>query len=120
MRDGSAACAVTAVNLGETLDVLTRHMGWPVHEVEEKLRWLMLGGLAVIDVNDTIGLEAGRLHAGHYHRTRRPLSFADCVALAAASIRSEPLATSDPAIVSTAIDIGCAVIRLPDARGHRP
>ncbi len=120
LRDRSAACAVTAVNLGETLDVMIRHMGRAADEVEEKLRWLMLGGLGVIDVDERIGLEAGRLHAEHYHRTRRPLSFADCVALAAASIRSEPLATSDSAIVATAADIGCAVIPLPDARGVRP
>lgn len=95
-------------------------MGWPADEVEEKLRWLILGGLAVVAVDEAIGLAAGHLHAAHYHRTRRPLSFADCVALAAASIRAEALATSDPALVATAAEIGCATIPLPDARGLRP
>ena len=111
---------MTAVNLGETFDVLVRHMGWPPDEVEEKLRWLVLGGLVVVDVNEAIGVQAGHLHAQHYHRTERPLSFADCVALAAATTLSVALATSDPALVATARDIGCPVTPLPDARGNRP
>jgi PIN domain nuclease of toxin-antitoxin system len=111
---------VTAVNLGESLDVLSRHMGWPLDEVEEKLRWLIFGGLEVIEIDEQIGLEAGRLHAVHYHRTQRPLSLADCIALAAAAIRAEPLATADPALVATAAEISCAVVQLPDARGLRP
>lgn len=120
LRDPDGACAATAVNVAETLDVLVRHMGFDPDDVEEKLRWLTLGGLAILDVDEAIGIEAGRLHAVHYHRTRRPLSLADCVALAASLVRSEPLATSDPALAATARDVGVSVVGLLDARGHRP
>lgn len=108
------------MNLGEVLDVLTRVMGVPAEEVEEKIRWLIVGGLRVVEVDEATGLEAGRLHAVHYDRRVRPLSMADCVALAVAANRGEALATSDPAIVATAAEIGCAIVPLPDARGRRP
>jgi hypothetical protein len=35
LRDGSTACSITAINLGEALDVLTRVMGIPLDEVDE-------------------------------------------------------------------------------------
>lgn len=119
LRDPAAPCSITAVNLGESLDVLTRVMGIPLDDVEEKLRWLVVGGLEVIAVDEAIGLEAGRLHAEHYHRTKRPLSLADCVALASASLRAEPLATSDPALLATATEVGCPTHPLPDSHGNR-
>lgn len=120
LRDPSTACSITAIIRGEALDVLTRVMGIPLDEVEEKLRWLIVGGLAVVGIDEAIGLEAGRLHAEHYNRTRRPLTLADCAALAAASLRDEPLATSDPALIITAAEIGCATHPLPDTGGIRP
>ncbi len=100
--------------------MLVRHQGWPADEVEEKLRWLTLGGLTVVPVDEVVGLAAGRLHAAHYHRTQRPISLADCVALAIASAVGSRLATSDPALIATARETGCAVVPLPDARGRRP
>jgi predicted nucleic acid-binding protein len=111
---------VGALNLAEALDVLVRLQGWLVDEVEEKLRWLILGGLEVVSVDAAIALSAGRLHARHYHRTRRPVSLADCTALATAIARQERLATSDPALLAAARDEGCPVVPLPDARGNRP
>jgi uncharacterized protein with PIN domain len=120
LRDEADRPRISAVNLAEVLDVLARHQGWPVAEVEEKLRWLTLGGLAIVAVDEPIGLSAGRLHAAHYHRVRRPLSLADCVALATALAVRERLATSDPALIATASDEACGVIVLPDARGRRP
>jgi len=120
LRDPDVACAATAVNVAETLDVLVRHMGFDPDDVEDRLRWLTLGGLAIVDVDEAIGIAAGRLHAVHYHRTRRPLSLADCVAVAAALTRSEPLATSDPALAATARDMGVSVIGLLDSQGARP
>lgn len=111
---------ISALNLAEVLDVLARHQGWPTADVEEKLRWLNVGGLEVVAVDELIGLTAGRLHAANYHRVRRPLSLADCVALATAVSLDERLATSDPALLSTARDEGCPVVVLLDARGRRP
>jgi len=111
---------ISAVNVAETLDVLVRHQAWPVDDVEEKLRWLTIGGLAVVPVDEAIALDAGRLHAEHYHRSRRPISLADCMALATARSLGMQLGTSDPHLTATADEIGLPVLRLPDARGRRP
>lgn len=111
---------ISAINVAEVLDVLVRHRAWPAEEVEEKLRWLTLGGLRVVAVDESFGLGAGRLHAEHYHRLERALSLADCTALATALGLGQRLATSDPALITAAQSEGCAVIALPDSRGHRP
>jgi PIN domain nuclease of toxin-antitoxin system len=120
LRDRVDPPRISAINLAEVLDVLARHQGWPAGEVEEKLRWLSLGGLQVVAVDEPVGLWAGRLHADHYDRARRPLSLADCAALATALARGQRLATSDPALIAAARAEGCAVVALPDTRGQRP
>jgi PIN domain nuclease of toxin-antitoxin system len=111
---------VSAINVAEVLDVLVRHQGWPGDDVEERLRWLTLGGLRVVPVDEAVAVRAGRLHAHFYDRSRRPLSMADCVALATALLRGQPFATSDPALAAVATAEGCRVIALPDSRGVRP
>jgi PIN domain nuclease of toxin-antitoxin system len=110
---------VSASNFAEVLDVLVRLQGWPAEDVEEKLRWLTVGGLRVVALDAPLALSAGRLHARHYHRSRRPVSLVDCAALATALALHERLATSDPALLAAAADEGCGVIALPDARGNR-
>jgi uncharacterized protein with PIN domain len=120
LRNAADAPRVSAVNLAEILDVLIRHQGWPAADVEEKLRWLTLGGLEVVVLDERIALSAGRIHARHYHRTRRPLSLADCTALASALALGQRLATSDPALMAAAADEGCETIALLDSRGRRP
>ena len=108
------------MNLGEVLDVLVRHRGFTVGEVTEKLAWLTVGGLEVVEVDERTGLLAGELHARHYDRARWPVSMADCLALAIARLRGERLATSDPPLAEIARGEGCDVIALPDTRGRRP
>jgi PIN domain nuclease of toxin-antitoxin system len=120
LRDEADPPRISALNLAEVLDILVRHQGWPAGEVEEKLRWLTLGGLEIVAVDERAGLSAGRLHAAHYHRVRRPLSLADCVGLATALALGERLATSDPALIAAARDETCPVVILLDARGQRP
>jgi len=99
--------------------VLVRRRNRPANDVAQKLRWLVVGGLSIVDVDVSIAREAGRLRATHYHRAKRPLSLADCVALATALSLDEPLATSDPALLATATDEGCRVVALLDAKGRR-
>lgn len=91
----------------------------PTEDVEEKVRWLTLGGLQIVAADETVGLLAGRLHARHYHRTRRPLSLADCIALAIALSLGQRLATSDPALLGATADEGCPYRVFLDARGRR-
>ena len=119
LRDSSEAACISAVNLSEVLDVLIRLQGWSAEDVEEKVRWLTLGGMQIVAADEAVGLLAGRLHARHYHRTRRPLSLADCIALATALSLGQGLATSDPALLGAAADEGCPHMALLDARGRR-
>ena len=120
LRDRSDAVRISALNAGEVLDVLVRHRSIPAEDVRERLSWLGLGGLEVVPVVEAVGLTAGELHARHYDRSARPVSLADCVALATALRLSDRLATSDPPLAQIARAQGCEVIALPDVRGRRP
>jgi predicted nucleic acid-binding protein len=99
--------------------VLVRRRNRPASDVTQKLRWLVVGGLSILDVDESIALEAGRLRGKHYHRAKRPVSLADCVALATSLALGDRLATSDPALLAAATDEGCRTFPLPDARGRR-
>jgi PIN domain nuclease of toxin-antitoxin system len=115
-----ATASISAVNWVEVIDRLVRTGGRNVDHVMQRLDLLIAGGLKVVAVDEVIGRVAGRLRAQHYHRRERPISHADCVALATAEALREPLATSDPALVTTAAAIGVTVIPLPDSHGRRP
>lgn len=112
--------AISAMNWGEVVDNLLRVQGRTYDEVALRLDLLIAGGLKVVVVDEGIGRAAGRLRAQHYHRRERPISHADCVALATAQALAEPLATSDPALATTAAVVGVTVVPLPDSRGRRP
>jgi predicted nucleic acid-binding protein len=112
--------SISAVNVAELIDVLVRGKGRGFDEVVERLAWLEVAGLEVIPVDGPIAQRAGDLRARHYDRATRPVSLADCVALATAITAHDRLATSDPALAATARAEGCLVIPLPDSRGKRP
>jgi predicted nucleic acid-binding protein len=50
----------------------------------------------------------------------RPISLADCVALATARALHEPLVTSDAVLIEVARSEGCEVIGLPDSALRLP
>lgn len=120
LRDPQDRSVLSAVNLGEVIDVLVRLRGRALPEVTERLEWLAAGGLEVVGVDESVGRLAGRLRADHYDRRQRPISLADCVALATARTLEQPLATSDPALVAVARSEGGEVIGLPDSAGRLP
>jgi predicted nucleic acid-binding protein len=97
---------------------MVRLRGRSVDEVAEKMDWLVAAGLHIIDVSQAIAREAGRIRAAEYHRQRRSVSLADCVALATAVMLRDDLATSDPGLAAVAEAVGTSVIRLPDSRGR--
>ena len=86
--------ALTTVGVAEVLDHLIRIVG--ADEEEAMLDLAQLGLLDGIPVSPELGANAGRLRGRRYHRTRCPVSMADCIAAEAARARDEPLATSDP------------------------
>ncbi len=103
---------ISAANVAEVIDVLVRVYGRSAAEVGERLDWLVAGGLVTAPIDDGIGRRAGALHAGHYHRTRSPLSLADCLALATAIEHDDALATADAPLLAAARAEACPTIAL--------
>ena len=110
-------CSLTAVGVAEVLDHLIRSSG--AEEDDASLDVAQLGLDEPIPVGETLAAAAGRLRARHYHRTRRPVSLADCLAAEAARLEHRSLATSDPALLDVCHDEGIAVIVLPGSDGTR-
>jgi predicted nucleic acid-binding protein len=106
----STEVALTAVGVAEVLDHLIRIVG--ANEEDAALDLAQLGLLDAIPVTAALGADAGRLRARHDHRTRCPVSMADCVAAEAARSQAEPLATSDPDLLTVCHleDIGRVVL----------
>jgi uncharacterized protein with PIN domain len=120
LRDPRDRSLISAANAAEVVDVLVRLRGRSFAEVVEKLDWLAAGGLEVMAVDESVGRMAGRIRADHYDRRERPISLADCIALATARALEEPLATSDPVLIETARSEGADVVGLPDSAGRLP
>lgn len=117
LTDDATECVVSAVNCAEVIDVLVRGYGRPLPDVEEKLDWLAAGGVQAVSVDAEIGRLAGRIRADDYHRTRSPLSLADCIALATAVARRDSLATADAMLAGAAERRGVNVVHLPSSGG---
>jgi len=120
LRDESTPSRISAVNLAEVVDVLTRIFKSPLDDVLATIAMLESGGLEVVHVDRSIGVHAGELHGRYYDRASSPLSMADCVGLATAAAVGEPLATSDEPLARAASAENVATIALPDSRGRRP
>lgn len=93
---------MATVNLAETVDVLSRRVG---HErAVDALAPLVDGPVAQL-----LGLDAarawrvGELRARHYHRTRRPVSLADCALIACAD-PGDSIASLDAVLIAMAHD----------------
>ena len=111
---------LTAVNAAEVIDQLVRVFGRDPDDVHADLVLLASAGMTVQPVSAEWGLEAGRLRSRHYHRQRRAVSLADCVAAVAALAEGWPLATSDPALAAVVRDEGGRAHALPGSDGTRP
>jgi predicted nucleic acid-binding protein len=107
--------ALTAVGLAEVLDHLVRLAG--ADEDDAVLDLAQLGVLDAIPVDGVIGNAAGRLRGRHHHRTRCPISMADCIAAETARATARPLATADPDLLDVCSTEGIAVIPLPGSDG---
>jgi ribonuclease VapC len=120
LRRGGAA--MSAINLAEALDVLQRVGGVSRERLEELTGPLVDEAIEVVAVTERTGRDAADVRARRYHRTRSPLSLADCVLLATAlSARPDvPVVTTDPPLAAAARLEGLEVIALPDTRRRRP
>lgn len=109
-----------APNLAEVADVCVRVHGNRDDETRERIRWLVTGGLEVVDLTERAALTAGSLRARHYRKRTCEVSLGDCYALALAQEKGVPLATADPHLAAAASAEGVKVVALPDSRGRRP
>jgi predicted nucleic acid-binding protein len=99
LRRGEAA--ITAVNLAEALDVLQRVQGIPRGRLEAVITPLLSDEMALVVVDERIARDAADIRARHYHRTRAPVSLADCLLIAATG-DSDELATADGPLIRVA------------------
>lgn len=111
---------ISAVNLAEVLDRLTRLGRWTSVAVRQRVNWVTAGGLEIEPVWVPIARSAGGLRAEHYHRESRPLSLADCICIATAAHLGASLATTDRHLAATARAMDVEVVALPNSAGRRP
>ncbi|MCP9490662.1 MAG: PIN domain-containing protein [Solirubrobacteraceae bacterium MAG38_C4-C5] len=115
----SGSAAISAINLGEAVDTLHRRHGVPRERLDAVLQPLLDDPLLVLPVEARVAWRAAALRRVHYHRTRRPLSLADCCCLAGAAGHGDVVVTSDRPLLDAAREEGVAVVALPDSRGRR-
>lgn len=117
---GGAAAAV-AVNLAEAVDVCRRVHHLPAAAVRGVLEPIVLAGhLPVIASGEAEAWRAADLRADRYHRSRCPLSIADCLLLAHAALGDAAVATADPHVAAVARELGVELVPLPDTTGALP
>jgi PIN domain nuclease of toxin-antitoxin system len=112
--------AISAMNLAEVVDIVTRRHGHEEDVVRDKVDLLIAVGLEVEPVWLRVMWLATSLRTEHYHRTRSAVSLADCICVATAISLETDLATTDPALAYLARAAGVAVIALPDSNGREP
>lgn len=109
--------ALTAVGVCEVIDHLVRLAG--ADEESATLDVAQLGLDDAVTVDGHVAAAAGRLRARRYHRTRCPVSLADCIAAEVARSTRRPLATSDPALLEVCHLEGVPTTVLPGSDGSR-
>lgn len=117
IRSGDSA--VATLNLAEAVDVATRVKGLPAASVRATLEPLLGDVIAVRALDAGVAWRAAELRSRLYHRSRAPLSLADCVLMASAG-PDDAIATADVPLIGAAQAEGVGVIGLPDSSGRRP
>jgi PIN domain nuclease of toxin-antitoxin system len=110
---------VSAANLAEVIDKLQRVEGHGAEQVNDAVDLLIVGGLEVQPYWLPDARNAAAIRARYYHRTRSPVSLADCACIATALSQHAALATTDPSLARAARQLGVDVISLPDSNGQR-
>lgn len=119
LLDEDLHCRTLSTAAAETVDRVSRLSDRPADQVALSLLQL---GLEITPVDDDLGIRAGVLRAEAYHRTRTPLSLADCIVAAEALRCRNVLATADPHLLDLVASRGGSFIALPAADGsvHEP
>jgi predicted nucleic acid-binding protein len=109
-----------ALNAAEVINRVSRFTGEPSGNVEAYVQLWIDAGLRVFPLDWARAVRAAELRSVHYHRTRAPISLADCGAIALAEQLSERLVTSDGPMIRIARKLGVEVLPVPDSSGRTP
>jgi PIN domain nuclease of toxin-antitoxin system len=112
----TASCGMNVLNRAEVINRLARR-GAPADSVAADLDTL---GISFESLTVEVADKAAKLRTHHYHRIQRPLSMADCVALATAMDMGSALATSDVHLATTCVEVGCPVVEVANSKGVYP
>jgi predicted nucleic acid-binding protein len=115
--DGHAVCAL---NAAEVVDRVSRGSGAPAENVAAGMELWFESAVRCVPLDWDRACRAAELRARHYHRTRSPVTLADCGAIALAEQLGMELVTSDAPMVRVARAEGIAVIPVPDSSGRTP
>lgn len=110
---------VTAVNLAEARDRLSRVTGDPAG-VAAALDRATDVGLRVLPCDRSLAEEAADLRAAHYDRAAAAVSLADCFAIAAAMRSGATLVSSDGLQLAVAQRVGVPVHPIANSQGEVP
>ncbi len=113
-------CGVVIANLAEAIDICGRIHGLGQGDVRKALDPLIGDSLTVIVSAEAEAWKAAALRLAHYDRQTSPLSLADCLLLAHATLQADSIATADPPLAEAARREGVDVEPLPDSSGTRP
>ncbi|MFN2389468.1 MAG: PIN domain-containing protein [Actinomycetota bacterium] len=116
----SRQTAITAANLTEVVDVMVRVLGNDLDAVEARLVPLLATTLPVVAIGEVEARRAAEIRISYYDRRDAPLSLADCLLLATASVLDAAVATSDVPLSRSARSEGLDVVALKDSAGRRP
>lgn len=104
--------AIATVNLLEAIYVLRRERAIAPEGARAKVA--ALGDrLVPIPLSEQAAWRAAEIRIAHYHRTKRPLSLADCALLASAA-PADTIATSDSHVLAVADLEGIQTLALPE------
>jgi predicted nucleic acid-binding protein len=120
LSDTDAGHAVCALNAAEIVDRVSRGSGEPAATVAAGMELWFEAALRCVPLDWSRARRAAELRARHYHRTRSPVTLADCGAIALAEELGMELVTSDGAMIRVARAIGVDVLPVPDSSGRTP
>jgi len=120
LSDTEARHAVCALNAAEVVERVSRGSGEPAENVAAGVELWFESALRCVPLDWNRACRAAELRARHYHRTRSPVTLADCGAIALAEQLEVELVTSDQAMIRVARAEGVVVIPVPDSSGRTP
>ena len=109
-------CVMNVLNRAEVVDRLVRG-GAVADDVGADLDIL---GIVFEPLTVDLADAAARLRGRYYARTERPVSMADCVALATAMKQGSALATSDAVLALVTVAVQCQLVRIANSKGDYP